>query len=283
MKKILILGSSGQLGFHLQEYLSEKKYKVFNFDIVDGKSNDLRKKNNLKLIKLLKKSDYIFFLAFDVGGSRYLKKYQNSKNFIMNNMMIMSNTFDLLSKYKKPFLFASSQMSNMLYSNYGLLKLIGERITSTLNGNFVKLWNVYGIENDTTKSHVITDFVLKAIKLKKIQMLTNGKESREFLYADDCCEALEIIMKKHNFFKNQKKELHLTNGIKTKIVDIAKIIKKNLSNKNLKIKIINGKSKDNLQLNKNNKNNNFLKKYWKPKVSISAGINKIINHYLKVR
>lgn len=281
MKNILILGSSGQIGFHLQEYLSKKKYKVFNFDIVDGKSNDLRKKNNLKLIKLLKKSDYVFFLAFDVGGSRYLKKYQNSKNFIMNNMMIMSNTFDLLSKYKKPFLFASSQMSNMLYSNYGLLKLIGERITSTLNGNFVKLWNVYGIENDTTKSHVITDFVLKALKFKKIQMLTNGKESREFLYADDCCEALEIIMKKHNFFKNQKKELHLTNGIKTKIVDIAKIIKKNLSNKNLKIKIISGKSKDNVQLNKNNKNNNFLKKYWKPKVSISAGINKIISHYLE--
>ena len=281
MKKILILGSSGQIGFHLQEYLSKKKYKVFKFDIVDGKSNDLRKKNNLKLIKLLKKSDYVFFLAFDVGGSRYLKKYQNSKNFIMNNIMIMSNTFDLLSKYKKPFLFASSQMSNMLYSNYGLLKLIGERITSTLNGNFVKLWNVYGIENDTTKSHVITDFVLKALKFKKIQMLTNGKESREFLYADDCCEALEIIMKKHNFFKNQKKELHLTNGIKTKIVDIAKIIKKNLSNKNLKIKIISGKSKDNVQLNKNNKNNNFLKKYWKPKVSISAGVNKIIRHYLE--
>ena len=281
MKKILILGSSGQIGFHLQEYLSKKKYKVFNFDIVDGKSNDLRKKNNLKLIKLLKKSDYIFFLAFDVGGSRYLKKYQNSKNFIMNNMMIMSNTFDLLSKYKKPFLFASSQMSNMLYSNYGLLKLIGERITSTLNGNFVKLWNVYGIENDTTKSHVITDFVLKALKFKKIQMLTNGKESREFLYADDCCEALEIIMKKHNFFKNKKTELHLTNGVKTKIIDIAKIIKKNLSNKNLKIKIISGKSKDNVQLNKNNKNNNFLKKYWKPKVSISAGINKIISHYLE--
>ena len=281
MKKILILGSSGQIGFHLKEYLGKKNYKVFNFDIVDGKSNDLRKKNNLKLIKLLKKSDYVFFLAFDVGGSRYLKKYQNSKNFIMNNMMIMSNTFDLLSKYKKPFLFASSQMSNMLYSNYGLLKLIGERITSTINGNFVKLWNVYGIENDRNKSHVITDFVIKAIKFKKIQMLTNGKESREFLYADDCCEALEIIMKKHNFFKTQKKELHLTNGIKTKIVDIAKIIKKNLSNKNLKIKIISGKSKDNVQLNKNNKNNNFLKKYWKPKVSISAGINKIISHYLE--
>ena len=281
MKKILILGSSGQIGFHLQEYLSKKKYKVFKFDIVDGKSNDLRKKNNLKLIKLLKKTDYVFFLAFDVGGSRYLKKYQNSKNFIMNNIMIMSNTFDLLSKYKKPFLFASSQMSNMLYSNYGLLKLIGERITSTLNGNFVKLWNVYGIENDTTKSHVITDFVLKALKFKKIQMLTNGKESREFLYADDCCEALEIIMKKHNFFKNKKTELHLTNGVKTKIIDIAKIIKKNLSNKNLKIKIISGKSKDNVQLNKNNKNNNFLKKYLKPKVSISAGINKIISHYLE--
>ena len=40
----------------------------------------------------------------------------------------MVNTFDLLAKYKKPFLFASSQMSNMGYSNYGILKLLGEKI-----------------------------------------------------------------------------------------------------------------------------------------------------------
>ena len=147
----------------------------------------------------------------------------------------MINTFKLLAKYKKPFLFASSQMSNMSYSNYGLLKLIGEKISRDLNGNSVKFWNVYGIENDLQKSHVITDFVLMALKYKKIKMLTDGSESREFLHAEDCSRGMEIIMKKHNKFKHQKKELHLTTGKKTKIVDIAKIVLKISSQNNLKL------------------------------------------------
>ena len=46
-------------------------------------------------------SDFIFFLAFDVGGSRYLKKYQNTFDFISNNMRIMENTFSILKKERK--------------------------------------------------------------------------------------------------------------------------------------------------------------------------------------
>ena len=91
-------------------------------------------------------------------------------------------------------------MSNMSYSNYGLLKLIGERITKSLDCNYVKFWNVYGIENDLRKAHVITDFTRMAIKKRKIIMLTDGNETREFLHAHDCCRGLEIIMKKHNLY-----------------------------------------------------------------------------------
>jgi hypothetical protein len=38
----------------------------------------------------------------------------------------MANTFNLLKKYKKRFVFASSQMSNMSYSPYGVMKRVGE-------------------------------------------------------------------------------------------------------------------------------------------------------------
>ena len=58
----------------------------------------------------------------------------------------MSNTFNLLKKYNKKFIFASSQMSNMDFSSYGVLKKIGEDITKSLNCLYVKFWNVYGIE-----------------------------------------------------------------------------------------------------------------------------------------
>ena len=94
-KKILILGSSGMIGSYLSNYL-KKKYQVIYFDIVNSKKQDLRIKNNKELINKVKKSDFIYFLAFDVGGSTYLKKYQNTSDFINNNLKIMLNTFDVI-------------------------------------------------------------------------------------------------------------------------------------------------------------------------------------------
>jgi len=205
-KNILILGSEGQIGGHLYDFLNDKKkYNIFKFDLVLGRKFDLRNPNNHLLEKKIKKSDFIFFLAFDVGGSRYLKKYQHTHSFLMNNLSIMTNVFILLRKYRKKFLFASSQMSNMDFSPYGTLKRLGENITNSLNGVYVKFWNVYGVEKELNKSHVITDFVLMALKKKKINMLTSGNESREFLYADDCSEGLHKIMSKYQFFLKKKK------------------------------------------------------------------------------
>jgi len=126
MKKILILGSEGQIGRALKNYLSEK-YTVLECDIANSPLEDLRKKNQ-KIDKLVKASDFVFFLAFDVGGSRYLNKNQKKFNFIENNILIMHNVFNLIKKYNKKFVFASSNMSNMIHSNYGVLKKIGESI-----------------------------------------------------------------------------------------------------------------------------------------------------------
>ena len=279
-KKILILGSEGQVGLHLKSYLKRKNYYVMDFDIVNKKNQDLRKFNNRLLISKIKKSDFIYFLAFDVGGSRYLKKYQNTFEFLSNNIRLMENTFTLIKKYKKPFLFASSQMSNMTYSNYGILKNIGEKYSQILDGLVVKFWNVYGIENDLSKSHVITDFILKGLKKKKINMLTNGKEERDFLYAEDCCNGLEIIMLKYKQIKKIKQSIDLTSTKYVKIIKIANIIKKLLLKKNIKIKIIPSKLKDSVQLNKKNKADKYLFKFWKPKYSLEKGISKILDNYI---
>ena len=276
-KKILILGSEGQIGNHFKEYLSKKKYKVLEFDLIRSRFEDLRLNKNRNLISKVKKCDFIFFLAFDVGGSRYLKKYQNTYEFISNNIKIIENTFQIIKKYKKPFLFASSQMSNMSFSPYGLLKNIGEKYSDILGGLVVKFWNVYGVEKDLSKSHVITDFILMAIKNNKIKMLTNGQEKRDFLYAEDCCEGLEQIYINFNKIKKIKKSVDLTTGKYTSIINVAKIIKKLL--KKNKVKIEPSKNKDIVQMDKRNKPDMFLKKYWKPKFSLEAGIQEIIKYY----
>ena len=279
-KKILILGSEGQVGLHLKSYLKSKNYDVMGFDIVEKNNQDLRKFNNKLLISKIKKSDFIYFLAFDVGGSRYLKKYQNTFEFLSNNIRIMENTFTLVKKFKKPFLFASSQMSNMTYSNYGILKNLGEKYSQILDGLVVKFWNVYGIEHDLNKSHVITDFILKGIKKKKINMLTDGQEVRDFLYAEDCCIGLEKIMLKYKEIKRLKKSIDLTSTKYVKIIYVANIIKKLLLKKNIKIKIIPSKLKDSVQLIKKNKADRYLFKFWKPKFSLEEGISRIIDNYI---
>ena len=49
-------------------------------------------------------------------------KIKKKFNFIENNILIMSNVFNLIKKYNKRFIFASSQMSNMHYSKLWSLK-----------------------------------------------------------------------------------------------------------------------------------------------------------------
>ena len=146
--KITVLGSSGQIGTYLTEYLREKGHVVEEFDVVNGPSQDMTVIPNQYLEFKIRDSDFVFFLAFDVGGSRYLKKYQHTYAFINNNTRIMANVFQWLKEYRKPFVFASSQMSNMSYSPYGVLKNVGELYTKSLNGLIVKFWNVYGVEKD---------------------------------------------------------------------------------------------------------------------------------------
>ena len=89
---------------------------------------------------------------------------------------MMANTFRLLERYNKPFVFASSQMSNMSYSPYGVMKRVGELHTTALKGLTVKFWNVYGIEKDMEKAHVITDFIRRGFEETEFEMLTDGTE-----------------------------------------------------------------------------------------------------------
>lgn len=271
--KYLVLGSSGQIGDALCNFLTEKGHEVLRFDIVDGKNYDLRIKDNTILKQYIFDCDFIFFLAFDVGGSRYLKKYQHTYEFIDNNLKILTNTFDIIKEYKKPFIFASSQMSNMSFSPYGITKSVGELLTKTLNGIVVKFWNVYGVEKDLDKSHVITDFILKAKNTGTIDMLTDGKEERQFLYSYDCCEALHILSQKYDDISRDE-QLHITNFEWNKIIEIAEIIQKEIP-----CKIVEGKVSDDIQNNQKNKPDEYILNFWKPKTSLLQGIKNIIDYY----
>ena len=272
--RITVLGSSGQIGAYLSEYLSRKGHIVREFDIVNGIHQDMTHIPNTYLRNAIMESDFVFFLAFDVGGSRYLKKYQHTFDFVNNNTRLMANAFGFLEQYDKPFVFASSQMSNMSYSPYGTLKRVGELYTESLGGLVVKFWNVYGIEKDHKKAHVITDFIRKGFEDGDFEMLTDGEEVRQFLYAEDCCEGLEAVMKNYDeFYANDP--LHITNFDYTTIREVAIIIENEFRLIGKPVNILPGKASDTVQLDKRNEADSFIRKYWSPKTDLVTGISKV--------
>jgi len=286
-KRVTILGSSGQIGAYLTEYLRNKDYDVREFDIVNGEHQDMRTIPSPELHRMIQTSDFIFFLAFDVGGSRYLKKYQHTFDFVNNNARLMVNAFGLIEKYKKPFVFASSQMSNMSHSPYGVLKRVGELYTQTLKGLTVKFWNVYGIEKDHEKAHVITDFIKKGFEEGEFEMLTDGTEERQFLYAEDCCEALETIMESYSDFKPTD-PLHVTSFNSHSIKYVAETIQgqfnllgADVDKKYMDVSIKPGLAKDSVQMDKRNEADNYILGWWQPKTGLDEGIIKVFNEMKK--
>ena len=275
--KYLVLGSSGQIGEALVAKIQETAgNEVLLFDLENHPTQDLRINKNELLDTLVKESDFVFFLAFDVGGSRYLATYQNTYEFVSNNIKILDQTFDVLKKYNKPFIFASSQMANMSYSSYGLLKSVGEKTTEILGGIVVKFWNVYGLEHDTKKFHVITDLIIKAAKTGTIDLMTDGTEERQFLYADDCSECLIGLSKKYNEIPRDN-QLHVTNFEWTNILNVASIISSHFPNS----KVIPAAGKDEVQKNKRNEPDTFILNYWKPKTLLTDGIAHIVGEMRK--
>ena len=279
--KVTILGSSGQIGAYLSEYLKGKGHEVTDIDIANGPQYDLRVYPNTVVEKAIETADFVFFLAFDVGGSRYLKKYQHTFQFINNNTRMLANIFQFLEKYRKRFVFASSQMSNMSYSPYGVMKRVGELHTTALNGLIVKFWNVYGIETDYEKSHVITDFIRKGFEEKEFEMLTDGTEERQFLYAEDCCEALEAVMENYTDFKSED-PLHITSFHSNTIREVANIIQGCFSMEGMHdVKINSGLAKDSVQLDRRNTADTYILNWWVPKTTIDVGIRKVFNEMKK--
>ena len=105
-------------------------------------------------------------------------------------------------------------------------------------------------------------------------MITDGQEEREFLYAQDCCEALETVMNNYSDFKSDD-ELHVTSFNSIKIIDIANIIKQKFEiiGKNVDIKP--SIDIDTVQQNSKNVASNYLTNWWKPTTSLDDGIAKV--------
>jgi nucleoside-diphosphate-sugar epimerase len=269
--RYLILGSSGQIGCPLTEFLKGRGHSVEPFDLALGPDMDLRNIENGLLLQKMNDADFVIFLAFDVGGSNYLRTRQHTFEFIDSNVTLMHNGFACLRQTKKPFIFASSQMSGMTHSSYGILKTLGEFYTEALGGVYVRLWNVFGPEHDPAKAHVITDFINMARNEKRIRMFTKGLEERQFLYCDDLSACLETLSHMYEQL-DRSKPLHISSFKWSRILDVAEIVGRLFG-----VPIEPGVAEDEIQKGHRIAPDPFILSLWSPKYSLEEGIVALLN------
>lgn len=270
MLRYLVLGSSGFIGNNLCNFLRSQNCIVSEFDIKNNEDEDLRITNNSKLRKAIESSDFVFFLAFDVGGSKFLQNCSQDKTFLTNNTKLIGSTFEMLAEYEKKFIFISSYLTKNLDHNYGLLKFLGEQFTHSLNGLVIRLYNIYGNEEISFRSHVIPDLIFQAQNNNCIELKTNGEEKRQFLYIDDCCEGLFVASQHYDQILREVNNIDLTSFEWISIKNIASFVSEKF---NCPLKI----SKDIAINNSEYSPNRYILKFWQPRIDLKLGISLMLN------
>lgn len=211
--KNLVLGGSGLVGKGLCQHLESIGEEVINIDIKEGGEFDLRTMD----LSPYSHVDFVWFLAWDVGGAKYLTESKNLLNILKNNTILCQRIFAFLEKTGLPFLFATTQLADP-NNTYGITKILGEEYTKLLGGKAARFWNVYGWEEPSERSHVIPDLIVQGLKKKHISLMTSGEEERQFIHINDCAKNLVRIR------DSKETDVDLTYNKWVKIKDLAALI-----------------------------------------------------------
>lgn len=260
----LIIGGQGFIGKRLSKFLKDKGETVVNFDIQDNHTNDARSfKFDLTNI------DRVFFLAWNVGGDKFLSDDKLQLEQLAWNLELLQNIMPQLEKSKKSFVFISSQFAENCDNVYGVTKRLGEVWTKLLNGVAIRLSNIYGpIEKESLRSRVVSDFISQAVDTGEIKMLTTGEEERLFIHIDDVCQGI------YKAIQNNIPGLYDISGKEwIKIIDLAKLIAKLT-----KAKVSIGE-KISFTPNSSQKSKVFG---FSPKINLEEGLRNMINEYMNL-
>ena len=316
MKKIIVTGGLGFIGSNLIDLLIEKNYFVINIDKVTYSSNfyNIRKhklKKNYKFFKCdikdkkLKKILFkykplaIFNLAAETHVDRSI---DDPKNFIQSNIVgvynLLENFKEFSKKYNSKLIHISTDevygdilngrsSENYPYkpsSPYAASKAASDHLVNS----YVRTYKIPAIitncsNNYGPKQHpekLIPKLIYNILNNKPLPIYGKGKNSREWIYVKDHCEALfKVFLKgKIGEFYNigSNKNLNNIQVSKELIKTSRKILK---LGKRVKLNFIKDRPGHDIRyaLNSNKIRN---KLGWRPKTNFRQGIKLTFNWYL---
>ena len=315
MKKIIVTGGLGFIGSNLIDLLIKKNFFVINLDKVSYSSNFYNTKNfikskkykfircdikNKKIKSLLYKFKpaCIFNLAAETHVDRSI---DNPSDFIQSNIVGVYNLLECFKDYSKKnksrliHISTDEVYGDVIYgrskevypyqpsSPYAASKAASDHLVSS----YVRTYKIPAIitncsNNYGPKQHpekLIPKLIYNIMNNKPLPIYGKGKNSREWIYVTDHCEALlKVFLRgKIGEFYNIGSNKNLNNlQVCSQLLNVSK----NLISlgKNVKIKFIKDRPGHDLRYALNS--NKIIKKLgWKPKVNFKEGIRLTLKWY----
>ncbi len=317
MKKILITGVAGFIGYHVAKKLIKKNFKIIGIDNLNNYYDPKLKKERLHQIQkkiifyklnilnynLLErifkkhKPSIVINLAAQ-AGVRY--SLTNPKSYISTNLTGFFNVIELSKIYNvKHFIFASSSSiyglnkklpfketmkTDNVASIYGATKKSNELIAHSyshihnLPCTGLRYFTVYGPWGRPDMA--LFKFTKQIINQQKITVFNKGLMSRDFTYIDDITEYTYKILNKIPYKSNIPFQIfNLGNKKPIKILKFIKILE-NVLKKKARIKYLNFQK---TEIKNTSSNTNLLYKTLKIKkvTPIKIGITNFVKWYKK--
>ena len=308
MRKIIVTGGLGFIGSNLVNLLLKRNYHVINIDKETYSSNlynvrEFQKSRNYKFIKLDIKSKRlakiilkckplgIFNLAAETHVDRSI---DNPDTFIQSNIV---GVYNLLECFKLIHISTDEVYGDILRgrsnenypyqpsSPYAASKAASDHLVSS----YVRTYNLPAIVTNCSNNYgprqhpekLIPKLIYNILNNKVLPIYGKGKNSREWIYVDDHCEALIKVLKigKVGEFYNIGSNYNLNNiDVVKKLLRVAK--SKLIIGRNVKINYVKDRPGHDIRYALESKKiKNKLK--WKPKISFNEGLAKTFDWYME--
>lgn len=241
--------------------------------------------------------DEVYQLAADMGGAGYIFTGDNDANVMHNSALINLNvTHEAAKKSVKKIFYSSSACMYPEYnqldpdnpkcseesaypaapdSEYGWEKLFSERLYMAFERNYsldcriARFHNIFGPEGTFKGGKekapaALCRKVAEAENESFIEVWGDGKQTRSFLFIDDCVDGILALMK-----SEFKEPVNIGSEEMVSINNLAETIV-GISGKNLSIKNIAGPE----GVRGRNSDNNLVKSKtgWEPKLTLQEGL-----------